>query len=521
MDTPGLYTNVITFEHSQRGSYGDMTYRPTFRASAIFFVIVNEQINTVVSFMNYWRVKNHNASVSALVTFRDSEGNKLTRRFFHVTDATYRLDARAIMNPAAQFIGSMEVELHSTEDLKYAFPALDAFYISRDGVSFVHSNQRTFNDVEDLDRNAGINAWQTGFDIRADQRLTGYLAVINGSREVKHSHADIKIYNCDGEAMRVAVPLGDFAAFGARLILFSDIPGVRQFLKDRIGFCKVNVDTFGIFMRIACGVMTHDQSRMAVTHSYYDCNDQQEYYDASSVEETELAAFLPFSLVQGLDLELIFYPMYAPARMEFSLACFDQGGAVRSALENFTALDSDGGKMLRINIRDVLRRHAIADTEDGLYCLTISTPDNKIPARIAFGMNYSNRGLGCNINHSVWINPAYGQRKRLYVWGALIKQTGTVNWIVASHLDKKKISAEEADVTVKLYNGSGVIVQKSFHTRTRTSLVIKLEDLLQETSSVPAEGEIIWYTLESSCPNYGSIQLHVDASGFVGGCHSF
>ena len=39
MDTPIVYKNVIKFEHAQRGAYGDLSYQPVFRASAIFFAM--------------------------------------------------------------------------------------------------------------------------------------------------------------------------------------------------------------------------------------------------------------------------------------------------------------------------------------------------------------------------------------------------------------------------------------------------------------------------------------------------
>ena len=47
------------------------------------------------------------------------------------------------------------------------------------------------------------------------------------------------------------------------------------------------------------------------------------------------------------------------------------------------------------------------------------------------------------------------------------------------------------------------------------------KELLLEAKYEPTQNEIFWYTAESACPNYVSNQIHVSASTFVGGCHSF
>ncbi len=117
------YKQALQFEIALRGSYGDLAYTPTFRASAIFFVLVNERINTHISFMNYWREKNQNDSVSAMLTLRDSEGVKVSRKFSPVKDFVYQFNLREMV-ASQNFTGSLEVELFSNHDLKYSFPAI-------------------------------------------------------------------------------------------------------------------------------------------------------------------------------------------------------------------------------------------------------------------------------------------------------------------------------------------------------------------------------------------------------------
>ena len=53
------YKKIVNFEHSLRGDFENLNYNPTFKSSAIFFVITNKYINTKISFLNYWKIKNN------------------------------------------------------------------------------------------------------------------------------------------------------------------------------------------------------------------------------------------------------------------------------------------------------------------------------------------------------------------------------------------------------------------------------------------------------------------------------
>lgn len=138
------------------------------------------------------------------------------------------------------------------------------------------------------------------------------------------------------------------------------------------------------------------------------------------------------------------------------------------------------------------------------------------------GLIFFRKGsLGVNINHSIWVNPAYGKRSRSYAWGALVAREGAENWILLGHVSKVQDAREEADIQVKLFAAPGVIFEKTYHTTNRTALHLRAEELLGVSNYHPAQNEILWYTVESHCPNITANQIHVAGSGFVGGCHSF
>jgi hypothetical protein len=518
------YQKIIEFEHLQRGVYEDLNYNPTFRASAIFFVWVDDKTNTHVSFMNYWREKNNNRFVSALVTVRDNQGKKQYRDFFVLDDFVYQFNLKNLIGSKIgnYFIGSIEIELFSIHDLKYSFPAIEVFYETPDGVSFVHSNQRVFNNIEDYDRNSSLNSWQTGFDIYANDRYSGYLTLINGTRLVKDASIHLKVFNEKGETLDSKIELGDLLPYSTHFInLKRDIPIISAFLQSKAGFCKVIFDSFGVFTRIACGNLADNSSHLSVTHSYYDCNSINDYFEESTIPDNEYKCFLPFNLIKNIDLDLIFYPIYSPSEIKFSLDIFSEDGYLETSIRNFETLNSTGNTSLCINIRDLLEKHNILSRDTRLYCLYVNTTSGEIPARLTFGMNYRKFELGCNINSSMLLNPAYGLRSKLYLWGPLIWRKSEENHILISHLSKVKNCRDESEFTLKIYSKDSLIFQKLERTLNGTSLNINLETLIAQSGYQPNQNEVLWYTLESSCPNYVCNQIHVSSSGFVGGDHCF
>ena len=74
-----------------RGDFANLKYNPTFKSSAIFFVIIDKFINTKISFLNYWKIKNYNQDVSCQMTLRNQSGDKVLRKFFKIIANTYQI----------------------------------------------------------------------------------------------------------------------------------------------------------------------------------------------------------------------------------------------------------------------------------------------------------------------------------------------------------------------------------------------------------------------------------------------
>lgn len=523
------YRSAVAFETARRGQYQNVDYNPVFRGSGIFFAFVNPVLDTEISFMNYWREKNGIEHVAALVTLRDEGGNRVARDYFAVSDFVYRISCRNLLERAGtsvetSFTGSIEVEVFSAEDLKFAVSALEVFYVGRDAVSFVHANQRTFNDFEDMRRFGGLNAWQTGFDVYADHAYVGFVAVLNGPLEVKDAAAQVMVINADGQMLERSLSLGDVPPYAARLVRMDEIDGAPEHLGGKPGMIKLDLEMSSIFNRLLSGNISRDAERLLITHSYYDCTGDSDYLDRTTLPTDEYAAFLPFVLPDALDLDLVFYPIYSPAKLAFSLELRDINGRVAGTLDDVGTFDSSDNRTLTIDVRGTLRKHGLG-THHGLFVLRIEPADPadpNIPLRLTFGMNYRDGRIGSNINASILLNPGYGVKKRTYLWGPIRFKPGSQNHLMAPYISKQVGDDEEAILRIRFWDHQGVRLDEQFTLKNGTALNVVVEDYLTGHGvAIDPDEPFMWYTLESDSPNFTAYCAHHSALGFVGADHSF
>lgn len=516
------YLESVGHELSRRGAYEALDYRPVFRASALFYCVADADLETVVTFMNYWREKNGNPHVSCLVSLRDAEGALVARRFLRLEDQVYQLGARALLGSPGPFEGSLELEFHSTDDLKFAVPAVQVFYVAPDRASCVHANQRTFNDLPDAARLGALNASQTGFDVVADDEASGFVAVVNGPVAIPEGRVDLELVNAGGEALRAGVDLGPFPAYGTRVVTLDAVPGAREHLGGRPGFCRVDATTAGTFDRFLCGVRGRERPYLAVTHSYYDCRASEDFVDPAALPADELGAFLPLVIPEGLEAELVFYPIFAHAAMRFHVDTHGPDGARVARLEDVARIDSRTEEMARLDLGAILRG-AGHEVHGRLHCV-VAEPigEDRLPARLTFGLNFRGRdgGTPSNINASIYLNPGYGVRQRSYLWGPLLPLPGGRALAMVTYLRKQVGATGSAAVKITVHDRGGPRATRELELASGTGAVLDLAELLGDGAEVEP-GRAYWFTLESPDPSVTAYHLSVAPGGHVAADHSF
>jgi hypothetical protein len=504
---------------TDRGAYEDLSYMPVFRGSGIFYAVVNETVTTRVAFMHYWREKNNISELGLLITLRGSDGSKVARRYLKISAMAYDFDVRDFLAPQSRFTGSIELEVFSTEDLKFQFPGFTVFYQTARGTSYVHTNQRVYNSAEDRARGESLNPWQGGFDIDTAHH-DPFLFLVNGPVAINDGEAEIIIVSAAGRELRRTLPLGSMPAYGTQDLRLRQIDGIAEFLGDQPGMCKINLPFDDIHLRLAVGNALPDQSWFSVTHSYFDAVDHNEYYDSSTLPADIYPAFVPFALMDGIDVDLVLYPILSRCNLQLALQCFDSNGRSR-ALIDLGGYRSPEDGIRRLDIRGLLAQHRVSP-DSGLYVLQISAHDGKIPTRITYGLNYHiGEKLGSNISASAYMAKSWGARGRSWRWGPIAARQGARNKVSVVGFRKEKNFEGPVEFSVTLHNHGGMVAQRNLYMPANGASVIDAEDMLAAAGYSPADGEILWYVVESKSASLDAAQICLSADGFIGGDHCF
>ncbi len=516
----GSYDSVLkALAQTERGSYEDLSYMPVFRASALFYAVAGKGITTKVSFINYWREKNGAHDIGVLVTVRGAKGEKRSRRHVMLTQMTYLFDVRDFIAPGEEFTGSIEVEAFSSQDLKFQFPGISVFYETPRGISYVHTNQRVYNTAEDQDRGVSLNPWQTGFDVDT-ARHDPFVFLVNGPVPFAGGPVDVVAVNSRNEEMCLQVMLDALPAYGVRDWRLATIAGLAGFLGNEPGMCKFNLPFEGIHLRMGVGNALKDQSWLSVTHSYFDATDHQDYFDTTSLASDVHPAFIPFNLEDGVDVEMVLYPIYARCELALSLQAFDAAGRERFRIPLAGYRSPESGPR-RLDMRQLMAQ-AGHESVPGLYVLQIEAPGHKVPARITYGLNFRTGGnLGTNISASAYLAKSWGMGRRTWRWGAVPVQKGGHNLVMISAFSKRKGDDSDREFTLTLHDSQGPVASTSHVLHGNSGLTVRAEEMLAQAGYAAREGDILWFVVESANPSLDVTGISVSADGFVGGDHSF
>ncbi|MDC1060362.1 hypothetical protein OAQ43_02600, partial [Alphaproteobacteria bacterium] len=374
---------ALKFELAKRGDYTNLDYNPTFKASAIFFILLNKKLNSKICFLNYWKLKNKNDNLSLLYTIRDNKGHTILRNFSEINKFTYEFDVRDILKNynLKDFKGTFELEFFSNQDLKYAFPAIQIFYETLNGFSSVHTNQRIFNDLTDDQNNKSLNDLQTGFDVYSDNKYFSFFTFINGPIALKNKKIKIEFYNIDNKKIIKTISFKNILPYEVLYIEINKIIG-KTFFKNNKGFCKVLSPTKNVFNRIMVGTFSKDKKYSSVTHSYYDCSKTKDYLRNSYLEKNSYKCFLPFNMAKNINLDLVFYPIFSKTDLAVDLEIFSKNKK-RSVLKNVFKLNKSDIFLRNININQLIKENNL---DDKAYCLNFRSKDDQLPSRFTFGM---------------------------------------------------------------------------------------------------------------------------------------
>ena len=281
-------------------------------SSSTFWFKNNKNMKTIISFLNYWRIKNNlNVEISTR-TF--SLSGKL------IEEKKINFNKGNVVNLCPLNFkdgeGSFEVIVKSDQNLRIPYAAIVAVYETKYGLSAVHSYSRYYSKEEMLyaPSNIFFNGNQGSWTIRDSDNVRSFCVLHNGSETQPSQTMNIAIQNEDGKILKKDIKLPEIQAFGAVKIKLQDhIENLTSFLKNGIGVASTRHAVKNSFARLLIGNESmKDGEDLQATHSNFNFKVQKS--DFLNKEDAKVLKHYPGQ--QNKFSEFLIYPHLVPGQYE-------------------------------------------------------------------------------------------------------------------------------------------------------------------------------------------------------------
>lgn len=508
----------------------DLTKKPILRSSAIFPVVKNNSYTTNILFLGYWLLKRKIQEVNLLITLRDNEGTVLSRNSWIINSPrTYTIELDYLLENVynkkkSEFLGSLEVEIFSTRDMVFPYPALVLNYYNNEFNTCVHTLGRIYNDFEDLDENEKFRVPETGFDIHENYDVDSFLAFVNGPKENYDGIIKYVITNSDSQKFTGIFHLGTIKSYQTVFLKFKDyIQDLTKMLNDRPGTITIEHNFEGFYPRFLAGNIQRSFPSISFTHTYYDCSScsaPSDYWSRLSDLYYDCSVYVPIFTKNDFYTNLIVYPNFSPSNFFLHINFHDSQGKLLRQIPSFLDINSKDSKLIKIDFNELIEKHNL-DSSNVKTAHIITDFKDKIPARLKFGLNVGRYGLKvklpCNICFNSKVgNPSLEKKPGSFHWCPIFSDRSVIS---ISNFSPQKSYQKPANVRLRLYNKQGQIpIEKSVllapygEFRFDTLPDSNLESFLKDP---------MWVTIEADNPNMQGFYFNFNSSGAIAGDHFF
>lgn len=499
----------------------NLLQKPIYKSSAIFPVIRNESLTSLIEYVGYWFLKSNHVEIGVLATLRDVTGNIISRTNGTISEPKgYHISLDEMLGDMKNnFVGSIEVEFNSSRDMVFPYPALVLKYIGNDFMSCVHTTQRIYNDIEDHDDNEKYSVPETGFDIRTAHGIEPFFAFVNGTVPNDNAIFHYTVINSSSKTMSGSFSIGAISKYQTCFVYLKKfIPYIGDFLGTSPGTISLQHNLSGFFVRFLAG--NFDGQSPSFTHSYYDCShstNHTDYWKLKHPEYHDSAAYIPLFLNEK-STELVMYPNQSPSSYKATISIFDgMGNNIADMVEHVT-----GNKLTRVtfdSLHDMIRHDARAAQ------ITTSSQD-PLPSRIKYGLNVGinskKYSLPCNICFNSYLyDPNITRKKGSFHWAPI---TSRNSCITIGNFSTRKNYNMPALVELQYYRKKDTQTKRQLiDIPPNTDSKIFSNGMTDEmmdgmTDDFMDEG---WVTIKSDNPFVTGFYFNFEESGSVAGDHFF
>ena len=514
---------------SEFGEKNNIIRKPILRSSGVFPVIQNQQYSSRIHFLGYWLLKRKIPEVTLIISLRNQFGEILLREVQIINEPkAFSIDLEKLLKKIKQegdFVGSIETEFNTTQDMVFPYPALVLEYYNEEFNSCVHTLGRIYNDFEDLSENEKFRVPETGFDIYETNDLNSFLSFVNGPKENEEGFIQYVVTNSKSEKLTGKFSLGKINPFQTKLIHFRDfIHDLAGFLGEEHGAISLKHNFEGFYPRFLVGNIQSSFPSVSFTHSYYDCSnciEETDFWNRVNERHYDSSVYIPIFNKEKQFTDLMIYPNFSPSDFSLKINIHEKNGNVVFTKENFLEINQSNEKLTKINLNKILDENKLLDNFYAAHIIT-EFKENKIPSRIKFGLNVGVKGLEsklpCNICFNTKMgNPLLENKSGSFHWAPIFPHRNAV--ITLGNFSTIKDYKKDANIELNFYrmNDETSITKKLFLGANSEERIFinEHEDLKEFLSN---EG---WVTIKADNPYIEGYYFNMNKSGSVSGDHFF
>ena len=523
------YKQHLKSSHSF-GENIDNIRKPVFCGSAIFTVINNNKLKTRILYMGYWIIKRQIKEVSLLITLRDSKGIILLRNNSLISkgkseEINIEQLLQKIKYTNAEFIGSIELEIFSSRDLVFPYPAFVVNYYNDYGSSVVHTTGRIYNDFEDASDNEVTHVKECGFDIFPSDDNEPFFTFVNGHTP-NNGKMTFEVITEKNTYYKKNVTLGEIGALETVLIKFKNYLPIKDILNNGSGTIKIKHSLTGFFPRFIAGNFSKKTNTASITHTYYDNSnntDESSYWHNNNEEILyDSAVNIPLFINEYWYTQLKMYPIYSPSSFTISIYFYNKDGVRQGELVNYKNIKKSDNKYLTIDFKELALRLGLDLAKINSAKLIQNWQDkNAIPTRLKYGLNIGQVNLDNDLPTNICFSPAISNIKILdknnsFKWFPLLNNSNSVAVIGNSSY-------------VKGYNKVANIDANFYRKQDNKTILRNYKIPVNGIQNITIDKELSnffnndpgWATINSDNPFINAWYFEFNKSGVMGGDHAF
>ncbi len=502
--------------------------KPVFRSSAIFPFLVSKNINTNIFFLGYWLLKRKIKEITLLATVRGSEGKILKRSKLEINQIkAYKISLKKLLpfKPQKKFFGSIELEIFSTQDMIYPYPAFVLNFEGKKTSSVVHTCGRIFNNQEDQIDNSKFQTEESGFDILDKNNFEPFFSFVNGSKKLFNKTLSLTLINNKGNKKNKKITLKKIYPYETKIIKFLS-KKEKKFFENKKGTVKIKHSFDGFFPRFLSGNINKKLDESLITHTYYDLSkiksDDQYFFNKNKKNYYDSTASIPLFFKDNFYTELAIYPNLNPSNFNLNLELYSSTGKIIKKIINLKKINERLRRPIYLNLTKLVENTQVKlNKKEHYFCRIYSTSMNKIPYRIKFALNicnYNKNSVPSNVCFNFQVSePNFLKKKGAFKWGLL--QNKNHSLLTLSNIGLG-VENKDAKINLKFWNEyNNKCLQKNFTIKKNGSVWIdlnkekKIKKFLRKKSG--------WVTAQCDNPNINGWYFEIMQNKSVGADHLF